>query len=88
MPTFRKKKSGKGSWSAESKKTAIESALAAEIIVRKPASRCNLRKSSLQDRISNITKGREVQIPPKLGTFERKFAIKYDELANHIDRKF
>jgi transposase len=35
--------------------------------VREAAGMFNLAKSSLRDRISKIRKGREVQVPPKLG---------------------
>jgi transposase len=85
MATFKKKKSGRGSWRVEDMKKAMESVLVAKMSVREAADRFNLPKSSLQDRISKIRKGSEVHVPPKLGRFERTFTVEYEEeLANHI----
>jgi hypothetical protein len=68
MPTFKKKKNIKGSWSVRDIKKAMESVLAAKISVRKGTAVVgfNLPKSSLQDRISKIRKDSEVQVAPVL----------------------
>jgi hypothetical protein len=78
------KESGTGFWSVEGMKTYMESELEAKINIRGVENRCNLRKSSLQDRISNTRKGSRVKIPPKSGTFERTFTIEYNEFADYI----
>jgi hypothetical protein len=65
MPTFKRQVSGRGSRGAEDMKAAMESVLVVKMNDTKAASRFNLPKSSLQDRIPKIRKGSEVQIPPK-----------------------
>jgi hypothetical protein len=67
--------------------TAVVSALAAKVSRREATSLFNLPKIPLQDqdRVSKIRRGREVHIPPKLGTFERIFTVEYEELTNHIN---
>jgi hypothetical protein len=77
MPTFKKRKKGRDSWSVQGMKKAMESVLESKISVREAAGMFNFPKSSFQDRIWKIRKRREVQVPPKLGIFERTFAIRY-----------
>jgi hypothetical protein len=60
------------------------SLLVAKTSVREAAGRFNLPTSPLQDGISKVREVGEIQVPPKLGRFERTFTVEREELANRI----
>jgi hypothetical protein len=66
MPTLKQKKNRRSSGCVEDMKKAMGPVLAAEMSVTEAAGRLNLPKTSLQDKISKMRKGSEVQVPPDL----------------------
>jgi hypothetical protein len=66
MPTLKQKKNRRSSRCVENMKKAMGPVLAVEMSVREAAGRLNLPKTPLQDKISKMRKGSEVQVPPDL----------------------
>ena len=85
MPNLNTTGKKKGSWSEDNMKQALNSMLLDKMSVREASRIFNVPKSTLQDRIAKLKNGGEIQIPPKLGRFERTFCDSYEEqLMAHI----
>lgn len=85
MPKSEEKHNKKGCWTEENMKHAMNDVLMGKISIREAVRVYGVPKSSLHDRINKIKKGKEANVPPKLGRFELTFSETYEEeLLAHI----
>lgn len=87
MPTFKKKPAGegRGEWSVEDMKLAVQDVLENKISVRASAERHNVPRNTLQRKIRSVETESQVEMKPQLGRFKPTFDNLYEnELVKHM----
>lgn len=74
----------RGSWNEQTMKNAVDFVLEGKMGVREAAHRFGVPKSSLHDRVTQLRKGEQIKLQPKLGRFEPTFIDIEEQLLQHV----
>ncbi|KAK9694189.1 CENP-B N-terminal DNA-binding domain [Popillia japonica] len=81
----RKKRKKKGTWDLTNMRKAVEKVINNEMSARQTADPYQVPRTTLNDRISAIKRGKEMSTEPLLGRFHNTFSLEHEKiLVEHI----
>ena len=84
MSKHKNRTTSRGSWNEQTMKNAVDFVLEGKMGVREAAHRFGVPKSSLHDRVTQLRKGEQIKLQPKLGRFEPTFIDIEEQLLQHV----
>ncbi|KAK9709602.1 CENP-B N-terminal DNA-binding domain [Popillia japonica] len=81
----RRKRKKTGTWDLTNMRKAVEKVINNEMTTRQAANRYQVPRTTLNDRISAIKRGKEMSTEPLMGRFHNTFSLEHEKiLVEHV----
>ncbi|KAK9720561.1 CENP-B N-terminal DNA-binding domain [Popillia japonica] len=81
----RRKRKKEGTWDPTNMRKAVEKVINNEMSARQAANRYQMPRTTLNDRISAIKRGKEMSTEPLMGRFHNTFSLEHEKiLVEHV----